>query len=68
MWPKSYRDYPEDTSLKKEVVEPCHGIIGCEMHDLNGWGLSYHVPQTLKKGPIANFWGYLRHFFKSDQH
>ena len=42
MWLKKYRDYPPDHPLIKEQVEPGHGIIGCEMHDLNGWGLSHH--------------------------
>lgn len=39
MWFKHYRDYPIDQPLIKEPVEAGHGIIGCEMHDLNGWGL-----------------------------
>ncbi len=38
MWPKEYRDYRRDAPLKKEVVEPSHGIIGAEMHEINGWG------------------------------
>lgn len=42
MWPKSYRDYPKDKPLIKNQVEPGKGIIGCEMHDLNGWGSSWH--------------------------
>jgi len=44
MWPKSYRDYKLDQPLIKYQVEPNHGIIGCEMHDLNGWGNSLHIP------------------------
>lgn len=43
MWFKHYRDYPHDKPIIKEQVEPGHGIIGCEMHDLYGWGTSYHV-------------------------
>jgi hypothetical protein len=39
MWPKSYKDYPIDTPLIKQQVRPGKGIIGCEMHELNGWGL-----------------------------
>lgn len=38
MWPKKYRDYKTDQPLNKETVQPGHGIIGCEMHELNGWG------------------------------
>lgn len=54
MWPKVYRDYPPDQTLKKSRVEPGKGIIGCEMHDLNGWGNSLHVPRRAKKkGLIA---------------
>lgn len=44
MWPKSYRDYKIDAPLIKQQVEPSHGIIGCEMHDLNGWGNTLHIP------------------------
>jgi hypothetical protein len=38
MWPKFYRDYKVDATLIKHQVEPGRGIVGCEMHDLNGWG------------------------------
>lgn len=53
MWPKSYRDYKKDESLVKYSVEPSRGIIGCEMHDLNGWGTSYHVRRKKARGLIA---------------
>lgn len=49
MWPKAYRDYKTDEPLIKERVEPGKGIIGCEMHDLNGWGLSLHIPKKKKR-------------------
>lgn len=49
MWFKKYRDYPPDESLIKEKVEPGKGIIGCEMHDINGWGESFHQYQPRKK-------------------
>jgi hypothetical protein len=42
MWYKQYRDYPIDKPLIKEQVEPSRGIIGCEMHDLNGWSTDLH--------------------------
>lgn len=45
MWPKSYRDYKTDKSLVKYQVEPSHGIIGCEMHEINGWGNTLHIPE-----------------------
>jgi hypothetical protein len=53
MWPKSYRDYETDKSLIKYQVEPGHGIIGCEMHELNGWGNTLHIPK-------GKFSGYVR--------
>jgi len=49
MWPKAYRDYEIDTPLIKNQVQPGKGIIGCEMHDLNGWGGTQHVPVKKKK-------------------
>ncbi len=33
----------------KNPVEPGKGIIGCEMHEFNGFGISYHKPKKLKK-------------------
>lgn len=55
MWFKEYKDYPIDTTLKKEKVEPSKGIIGCEMHELNGWGNTLHIYRTKlkKKGLFA---------------
>lgn len=50
MWFKSYRDYPIDAYLIKYRVEPGHGIIGCEMHEFNGWGNTMHFPKEQKKG------------------
>lgn len=44
MWDKKYKDHPPDTPLKKYSVEPSRGIIGCEMHDINGWGNYIHIP------------------------
>lgn len=49
MWPKSYKDYLKDKELIKNPVEPGKGIIGCEMHEFNGWGISYHKPKKTKK-------------------
>lgn len=53
MWPKNYKDYPKDTPLKKNRVEPMNGLVGCEMHESNGWGESYHVFRKKKKGLIS---------------
>ena len=49
MWPKNYKDKPPDTPLKKNRIESGKGIVGCEMHEINGWGTSYHLPKK-KKG------------------
>ncbi len=55
MWPKAYRDYPEDKPLKKETISTGNGIIGCEMHDVNGWGETYHQPKKRKRGVVYTF-------------
>lgn len=41
MWPKEYRDYKKDEPLVKNRVEPSKGIVGCEMHERNGWGNTF---------------------------
>ena len=56
MWPKSYRDYKVDDPLIKQTVESGKGITGCEMHDLNGWGLSFH---NHRKRPKQGFFASL---------
>lgn len=65
MWFKEYHDYPIDKPLIKEQVEPGHGIIGCEMHDLNGWSTHLHQIEPRKKG----FWAKLMtHLFREREH
>lgn len=59
MWFKEYHDYPIDKPLIKEQVEPNHGIIGCEMHDLNGWGTYLHQFKLQKKSLWAKLISYL---------
>lgn len=49
MWPKAYKDYKTDESLVKNQVQPGKGIVGCEMHDLNGWGNTLHIPVNKNK-------------------
>ncbi len=49
MWPKSYKDYKKDEDLIKYQVEPNHGIVGCEMHELNGWGSTLHIPRKKRR-------------------
>lgn len=62
MWTKKYEDYPADKPLKKERVRPGKGIVGCEMHDLNGWGNRHHYSKAeRKRGWLRSFlhkmWG-----------
>jgi len=57
MWPKKYKDYPVDTPLKKEQIESGKGIVGVEMHDINGWGTEIHQPVRRKKGLLARLFG-----------
>lgn len=55
MWHREYRDYETDKPLIKYQVEPGKGIIGCEMHDLNGWGHTIHIAvKKHHKGIIAS--------------
>lgn len=61
MWHREYKDYPTDTTLKQQKVEPSHGIRGCEMHELNGWGNTLHIPPKKKKRGIFANW--LVHLF-----
>lgn len=42
MWRNTYKDYRLDEEWLKEKVEPGKGIVGCEMHELNGWGDGIH--------------------------
>ena len=60
MWPKNYKDYPVDTPLVHYPVEPGKGIIGCEMHEINGWGEDWHrydsiFYKTRKKSRFKGF-------------
>lgn len=50
MWPKAYKDYPKDSQLKKEPLNVGKGIIGCEMHELMGWGEEYHKQKKKPRG------------------
>ncbi len=56
MWFKEYNDYKTDKPLIKYQVEPGKGIIGCEMHDLNGWGSEYHIsPRRWRSRLLSSF-------------
>ncbi|MBA2369059.1 MAG: hypothetical protein H0V82_08570 [Candidatus Protochlamydia sp.] len=56
MWFKKYRDYKIDKPLIKEQVRPGNGIIGCEMHDLNGWGTEHHQKKSQQHKYSFKFW------------
>lgn len=43
MWYTDYKNCPPDAPLKKERVSPGKGIVGCEMHEVNGWGSRYQL-------------------------
>lgn len=53
MWPKRYKDYPVDKPMVQQTVEPGKGIMGCEMHEINGWGNEIHHPKKRKPGLIT---------------
>ena len=53
MWFREFKDYPIDTPLRKNKLEPGKGIVGCEMHDLMGWGNQIHEPPRPRQGLIA---------------
>ena len=55
MWPKAYQDYKEDEPLIKEQVEPGKGIIGCEMHEKNGWGQTFAKKPAHRSGFLKSF-------------
>lgn len=60
MWHKKYKDYPPDEPLVREQVTTGKGIVGCEMHDLNGWGNSLHIFRKGKKiGLLAKLINFL---------
>lgn len=60
MWHREYRDYETDKPLIKYQVMPGDGIVGCEMHDLNGWGQTIHRPvKKRRKGIFALLLGLL---------
>jgi hypothetical protein len=55
VWRSIYKDYKPDGKWIKEEVESGKGIIGCEMHELNGWGNNIHKHEIKKDGWIRTF-------------
>lgn len=52
MWWKEYADYRYDKPMKRETVETGKGIIGCEMHDVHGYGTTDHKSQYYRRGGV----------------
>jgi hypothetical protein len=52
MWQREYKDYKKDQPLIKQTVESGKGIIGCEMHEIFGWGNTLQKPPVKKKGVL----------------
>jgi len=44
------REYPTDGPIVHNRVEPGDGIVGCEMHDRNGWGEDFAFVPKPKGG------------------
>ncbi|MCC5831548.1 MAG: hypothetical protein JJU12_00695 [Chlamydiales bacterium] len=53
VWRNNYKDYKPDEAWIKEQVEPGRGIVGCEMHEHYGWGISTHRPKQKKAGLLS---------------
>ena len=53
MWDREYRDYKPDEPLRKQNLESGRGIVGCEMHEIFGWGSRLHTPCPPEKGFLA---------------
>lgn len=54
MWFRDYQDYPNDRPGKRQKVEPGHGIVGCEMHEVVSWQTTLHRPGSHRPGLISN--------------
>ena len=54
MWDYHYKKQPKDKTLNHKQVEPGKGVIGCEMHEINGWGESYHKDNAKTSGILQS--------------
>lgn len=52
MWKNTYKDYLLDGEFIQEPREPGRGIIGCEMHEIQGWQHAYHLPVKKEKSGL----------------
>ncbi len=55
MWQNLYSDYPQDTQTKNLHVEIGKGIVGCEMHEIAGWGEAHHPDPSDSPGMLSQF-------------
>lgn len=53
MWRYDYKDYKNDDPLREEAIEPGKGIVGVEMHDVNGWN-ERHLAKPRGSGWLRN--------------
>lgn len=53
MWKNTYKDYRPDEAWVKEKLEAGRGMVGCEMHETNGWGDQHHTPRPKKRGFLS---------------
>ncbi len=50
MWDYHYKKRPKDAPLSSQKVEAGKGIVGCEMHELHGWGAKQHSSPQPERG------------------
>lgn len=67
MWHREYRDYKTDEPLVQQQVHSGQ-IIGCEMHEINGWGNTKQHPKKKKRGLIASLLIHLFGGYEKDEH
>lgn len=66
MWYREYRDYKPDEPLRKQTLKSGQGIVGCEMHEIFGWGNHLHHPCQPKKSFLSNLFLWFRKGKKRD--
>ncbi len=62
MWNYIYKKKKNDRELLEEKVDSGKGIVGCEMHELNGWGESHHRYKREGNGYLRSLFSF---FFKT---
>jgi len=66
MWPKNYKDYPAGSFLKQNQVQPLYGVVGCEMHEYNGWrgmGQRSRAHEGSSEVPNTHTWPLYLHYY-----